>query len=447
MKPGDVIKQQYRVESVHSDQGGMGQVLLVIDLKSGLGPFALKYCRENNDEVRHRFRREARLMQNFAGNKKVVQLLDADLDHEPPFIVMPFYQDGDLGALRPQIETDATLQEAMFLGMVDCVNELHRQGVFHRDIKPQNFLRSGGLIVVSDFGLGMELESRTQFTRTSQWWGTPGYTPPEFLNDGGFKNATAESDVFMLGKSFYALVTGRDPQFINDTLLQTPLAYVVDKCCKLEPNKRFTSLAQLKQALVSAYNIILCRLDVQGKGSFLLEQIVDQIKRENKFDPEKVSPFLEFFGNLNRQVRWALIQAMPNPFFFVIAQPSFQDKLKPFLTLYEDAVMNEAGSFGDAETVADDMKLVFKHSPDINARAKAFEIAVKMAVRMNRFAAMDTCVSMINSVVAGDPVGAAVASVISLNPEKFLKAIELATLKNAEIRVGVQSIKGDAGIY
>jgi serine/threonine protein kinase len=168
MKPGEIIKGQYRIESVHSDQGGMGQILLVIDLKAGQGPFALKYCRENNDEVLHRFRREARLMQTFAGNKKVVQLLDADLDHEPPFIVMPFFQDGDLGTLRPQIETDPALQETVFLGMVDCVNELRRQGVFHRDIKPQNFLRSGSSIVVSDFGLGMELESRTQFTRTSQ---------------------------------------------------------------------------------------------------------------------------------------------------------------------------------------------------------------------------------------------------------------------------------------
>ena len=425
----------------------MGQILLVIDLKSGQGPFALKYCRENNDEVRHRFRREARLMQTFAGNGKVVQLLDADLEHEPPFIVMPFFKDGDLGTLRPQIETDAALQENVFLGMVDCINELHRQGIFHRDIKPQNFLRSGSSIVVSDFGLGMELESRTQFTRTSQWWGTPGYTPPEFLNDGGFKNATAESDVFMLGKSFYALVTGRDPRFIDDTLLPTPLAFVVDKCCKLERNKRFNSLAQLKQALVSAYNIILGRLDVQGKGSFLLEQIVDELKRENKFDPEKVVPFLDFFGNLNRQVRWALVQAMPNPFFFVVAQPSFQEKLMPFLAHYEEAVTNEAGSFAYAETVANDMEQVFKHSQDTNARAKAFEIAVKMAIKMNRFAAMDTCVSMIDFVVAGDPVGAAVASVIALNPEHFLKAIEPTSLKNAEIRAGVQSIKGDTDIF
>jgi serine/threonine protein kinase len=447
MKPGETIKERYRVESVHSDEGGMGQVLLVIDLQSGQGPLALKYCRETDEESLHRFQREARLMQTFTGNKKVAQLLDAALEHEPPFIVMPFYQNGDLRTFRPEIESGAELQEKTFLSMVDCVNELHRQQIFHRDIKPQNFLRDGDAIVVSDFGLGMEMESRTQFTRSSQFWGTPGYTPPEFIEAGGFKNATAASDVFMLGKSFYALVTGRDPQFINDALMARPLAFVVDKCCKLEPDKRFTSLAQLRQALVSAYNIILGRVDAQGKGGFLLEQIVEQLKRENKYDPEKVLPFLEFFENLNRQVRWVLVQAMPKPFFFVMAQPSFQDKLIPFLLLYEEVVMNEPGDFGYAETVAENMEQVFKYSQDSNARAKAFEIAVKMAVRMNRFAAMDTCVSMIDSVAAGDPVGAAVASVITLNPEHFLKAIEPVTLKNAEIRAGVQSIKGDADIF
>ena len=83
------------------------------------------------------------------------------------------------------------------------------------------------------------------------------------------------------------------------------------------------------------------------------------------------------------------------------------------------------------------------YSQDARARVKAFEIALKMAVRMNRFAAMDMGVSMINPVASDDPVGAAVASTIALNPEDILKAIEPVTLKNAELRAGVQSIKGN----
>ena len=126
MNPGTVINGRYRIDSVHSEEGGMGAVLLAHDLKDDKGPLALKYCRENDEEVRHRFRREARLMQTFTGNNRVVQLLDVDLDHEPPFINMPFFPDGDLGMLRPQIESDTALQEKVFLSKVDCLNELHR---------------------------------------------------------------------------------------------------------------------------------------------------------------------------------------------------------------------------------------------------------------------------------------------------------------------------------
>jgi hypothetical protein len=419
----------------------MGAVLLVHDLKDDKGPFVLKYCRENNDEVRHRFRREARLMQTFAGNNKVVQLLDVDLDHEPPFIIMPFFPDGDLATLRPQIESDSALQERVFLGMVDCVNELHRQGIFHRDIKPQNFLRSGESIMVSDFGMGMELESRTQFTRTSQWWGTPGYMPPEFLDGGGFKNATVESDIFMLGKSFYALITGRDPQFINESLLERPLAFVVDKCCKVEPPKRFNSLAQLRQALVAAYNIILGRTDPLGKGNFVLDQVLDELRREGRFTPEKIEELLDLFGSLSVAGRWAVLQRIPTPLYVVLAEPAFRDRLVTFLNQYEEVVFSEPQGFGYAEVVADAMNEIFKHSQDTGAKAKAFEIAIKMAAHMNRFAAMDTCVSMVDSVAPDDPVGPAIASVITLNPYSFLSAIEPVTLKNAEVRAGVQSIR------
>lgn len=325
--------------------------------------------------------------------------------------------------------------------MVDCLNELHRQGIFHRDIKPQNFLRSGDSIVVSDFGLGMELESRTQITKTNQCWGTPGYTPPEFLDGGGFKNATAESDVFMLGKSFYALITGRDPQFITDSLLQRPLAFIIDKCCKVEPRKRFNSLAQLRQALVAAYNIIHGHNDPLSKSDFVLNQVIDELKREAKYTPEKIEEFLNLFENLGVQGRWAVIQGMPKSLFVVLAEPTFQDKLVSFLGLYEEVVLSEPQGFVYAEIVADYMYEIFRHSQDVEARSKAFEIAVKMAVRMNRFAAMDTCVSMVNSVAFNDPVGSAIASVITLNPQGFLSAIEPVTLKNAEIRAGVQAIR------
>lgn len=440
MYPGDIIQGRYRVDSVHSTEGGMGSVVLVYDLRTDSGPFALKYCKESTDEHQRRFRREARLMQEFIGNQKVVQLSDSALEHDPPYIVMPFYVDGDLRTYSPTIETDLSLQESIFLQMADCINELHRRTIFHRDIKPQNFLRTSSGIVVSDFGLSMELLSPTLFTRPSQYWGTQGYIPPEFFNLGGFKNATAESDIFMLGKSFYALATGRDPTFINDTSLPKPLAAVINKCCQIDSDKRFHSIAELRQALVAAFDVLLKRTDARNEAEFLLDQILEELDTQQRYDTEKVSAFLDQFATLEVPSQWALVSKFQKALFVVFADLAFSQLLVEFLRQYEEVVLSQATGFSYAEVVADAMEVVFKRSEDIAARAKAFEIAVSIAALMNRFAAMDTCVAMATSVHTNDPIGADLAAVILQNPEYFLKNIEIVNLKNSEIKHAIASI-------
>jgi len=440
MYAGDIIQGRYRVHSVHSTEGGMGSIVLVYDLRTDSGPFALKYCREDTDELQRRFRREARLMQEFIGNQKVVQLTDLALEHEPPYIVMAFYADGDIQTYSPTIETNLSLQETIFLQMVDCINELHRRSIFHRDIKPQNFLRTSSGIVVSDFGLSMELSSPTLFTRPSQSWGTQGYIPPEFLNLGGFKNATAESDIFMLGKSFYALATGRDPTFIDDSGLPKPLAAVINKCCQIDSEKRFHSIAELRQALVAAFDVLLKRTDARNETEFLLDQILEELGTLGRYDNEKVSAFLERFVMLDIPAQWALVSKFQKALFVVFADRAFSPHLMEFLREYEEVVLLEAPGFSYAEVVADAMEVIFKRSEDVVARAKAFEIAVKMAAQMNRFAAMDTCIAMATSVHSNDPIGTDLATVILQNSEDFLKNIEIINLKNSEIRHAIASI-------
>lgn len=74
MKPGTIIKGRYRIEEVLSDAGGMGELLRATDVEHSHGPLALKYCRENSEEHLQRFRREARLMLEFAGSSDLFQI-------------------------------------------------------------------------------------------------------------------------------------------------------------------------------------------------------------------------------------------------------------------------------------------------------------------------------------------------------------------------------------
>lgn len=176
---GSVIDNRYKVEGVCSESGGMGVILFVLPLHTSLPHrVVLKYCRDNAEEQLARFRREVRVLASFEGNSRVVQIIAHNLEHDPPYFVMKYYPDGDIGCLSTTLQSSYEIQEDCFLQMIDCVQELHSRNKFHRDIKPANFLLDGRRIVVSDFGLATEIGSNTAFTRSSMWWGTHGYIPP-----------------------------------------------------------------------------------------------------------------------------------------------------------------------------------------------------------------------------------------------------------------------------
>ena len=195
-----VVDGKYLVRGLCSDAGGMGTLFFVTPLDATLPVCVLKICKLDDPEMRARFKREVRVMQQFKGNSYVMQVIDANLDHDPPYFVMPYFEHGDLMSKAEALRGDLAALEAIFNRMIECVAQLHDSKVLHRDIKPQNFLLNHGALVVSDLGLCSEHESGTAFTRSSVWAGTPGYLPPEYFTGGGFKSADQTTDIFMLGE-------------------------------------------------------------------------------------------------------------------------------------------------------------------------------------------------------------------------------------------------------
>ena len=268
-----IIDGKYRVDDLCNDSGGMGTLLFVTPLEGDIRfPLVLKYCKEEGDEFLARFKREVRLLQEFQSNPRVVKIVDANLDHTPPYFIMRYYPDGDATRLQEQLKGDYLLQEHIFNEMIDCIADLHQANKFHRDIKPQNFLRDGDHIVVTDFGLSTELESKTAFTRSSVFWGTQGFLPPEF-HHGGFKHADAAGDIFMLGKSFYVLLTGRDPLYLVPDDVPPPLFVIIERCCVINKSARYQNVTSLKQSLAAAYDVLLGRERGAGPAGALLGTI------------------------------------------------------------------------------------------------------------------------------------------------------------------------------
>ena len=271
---GDVIDNKYIVTNLCSDKGGMGTIVFVSPIGTHVPyPLVLKYCKSTNSELIQRFIREVRNLATFKGNSKVMQIYAYNIGCQPPYFVMQYFSDGDLTTLCKALKNDASLQEKIFHGMIDCVNELHTKGLQHRDIKPQNFLRNGDQIIISDLGLSKEIGAGTTFTMSREFWGTQGYLPPEFVTDG-FKECDSTSDIFMLGKSFYYLLTERDPLYITSNDIHPAVYHVINKCCETEKGRRYRTLSDLKQGLTLSYDVILSRANGGGKARQLLRRFL-----------------------------------------------------------------------------------------------------------------------------------------------------------------------------
>jgi len=436
---GEIIDGKYRVEGVCNSTGGMGEILYVTQLTGTPAyPLVLKYCKVTDDEQLKRFRREVRLLNTFKSNSRVVQIWDQNLNADPPYFVMKFYADGDLTTIAHQLRSSYELQESCFLKMIDCIQELHTLNEFHRDIKPQNFLRDGAELVVSDLGLSTEVSSPTAFTRSSLWWGTHGYIPPEFLQ-GGFKHADAAGDIYMLGKTFYVLTTERDPAYLMPDEVPPPLFHIISRCCSLSKEARYQTLAELRQALVTSYDVLLNRAG--GVLQELFSAIRDRLATSNQIDTEEVSRFIEQLAMASEDEQRQVFIELPDQFFSAISQGPLANKLTPFLSIFEAYVDGRSYAFGHAETIANRMGRIFKTAAiPPETRAFALDLAIRAASYMNRFAAMDTCRAMVRAI--SDHTLALNVVPLILKPEAFFLAdIEPSTCFDEAIRNAIRTIK------
>jgi serine/threonine protein kinase len=438
-----VIDGKYEVHGQCSNAGGMGTLLFVTAVGTKAPVHVLKLCKLTDPEMLARFRREVRVMQQFSGNSHVMSILDANLDHDPPYFVMPHYEHGDLMSKAAIVRRNIEQLETVFYRMIDCVAQLHDRGVLHRDIKPQNFLLGNGTMVVSDLGLCSEKESLTAFTRSSQWAGTPGYLPPEYIN-GGFKEANASTDIFMLGKSFYAILSGRDPMYLVPDDLPPQLFPILERCCAVSKISRYQSLSSLKQSLAAAFDVLLGRAVGPGKVYALLRSIADRLRTSQQYQPDEVSQFVEGLAILEADDQHKVCLELPAEAFSVLSQSLVQKHLAQFLAIYRGMAEEATYSWSFAETIADHMKVLFE-AADTSAtdKAEALRVAIIAAVRQNRFAAMDTCKAMIVR-IDEDELAQRVHDVLIAHDAHFIQHIEPKECKAVAIRAAILALKAAA---
>lgn len=271
--PEDVLlNNRYRVIG-SLGQGGMGAVYHAIDESLGV-EVAVKENKIDDEDYNRQFKREANILANMR-HPNLPRVTDHFVTEDGQYLVMDFIEGEDL---RERLERDGPLleKEAMVIGVAlcDALSYLHTQDppILHRDIKPGNIkVTPSGHVFLVDFGLAKIDQDGSQTTTGARGL-TPGYSPPEQY---GTARTDSRSDVYALGGTLYALLTGHPPEdglsiAIEQTTLthiterkpdtSSKLASVIEKALEIKSENRFQTAAEFKHALLDTSDTVQQRV-------------------------------------------------------------------------------------------------------------------------------------------------------------------------------------------
>lgn len=205
----EVLKSHFSLTEVLGE-GVSGVVFGGHRLQDGL-PVAIKVVKPAflaHPKARERIEREVAILKRLR-HPNLIRLYGAGRIGELPFLAL---ERVDGASLEDIFGRDLPERPELFhwlLGAARGMREVHRAGILHRDLKPDNILvDDSGLARVVDFGLAGG-ESFEQLTRTGAFVGTPVYMAPEQFTEG---KVSPVSDVYGWAAVFYRGLVGDPPQ-------------------------------------------------------------------------------------------------------------------------------------------------------------------------------------------------------------------------------------------
>lgn len=188
--------------------GGMGAVFLARDLALER-EVAIKVMLTSESASRDRFLREAAVLSGLK-HPNILQVYSWGESDHVPYMVMEYLEGRPLGKLPLDVDVLRPM-----LDVARGLEEVHRAGLVHRDMKPENIvLTDDGVAKLLDFGLVHD-PSRTQLTGTGMLVGTIAYLAPDVL--AGAECCPA-SDWYGWGATLYTLLERRNPYEMDDLL-------------------------------------------------------------------------------------------------------------------------------------------------------------------------------------------------------------------------------------
>ncbi|HEY7877818.1 MAG TPA: serine/threonine-protein kinase, partial [Gemmatimonadaceae bacterium] len=268
------VADRYRLER-ELGAGGMATVYLATDLKHER-QVALKVLRPELALVlgAERFLAEIKITARL-DHPHILTLIDSGTAEGFLYYVLPYVHGESLRALLDR-EGQLGLANAFAITrqVASALDYAHRQGVIHRDVKPENILIREGEAMLTDFGIALAVREAggNRLTETGLSLGTPQYMSPEQAT--GDHRLDGRTDEYSLAAVFYEMLAGEPPvtgptaQAIIAKLLTerpTPLRVVRDtvpegvstavaKALAKTPADRFNTAAEFIDAVEAGFD-------------------------------------------------------------------------------------------------------------------------------------------------------------------------------------------------
>jgi len=267
--------------------GGFGAVY------RGRDPFikrtvAIKTCQVNDDEIKHRFFREAELAGNLH-HRNITTIYDFGVENGIPYIVQEFLTGEDLDRKIKRGEPILVARKVeILMAIADGLAYAHNASIVHRDVKPANVrILDDGTVKVMDFGIAKSLQTESNLTQTGITLGTSAYLAPEQIRGEPIDRRT---DIFSMGVLSYELLSYRKPfrgehlstvlyKILNDspeplgTLAQDvppALAAAVSKAMSKIPDERYSTMEEYRQDLHAVFREL-----TGSSGMFMRSMMAD----------------------------------------------------------------------------------------------------------------------------------------------------------------------------
>lgn len=244
------------------DVGGMGEVYLAHQRTAFGREVAIKIIRSDlvhDTTARKRFLREAEVNAHLK-HEHILPLFEFGEEQGRLFLVTPYIAGGTLWRRLQTGPLSLSEVYQLFTALVKAVAYVHRRGVVHRDLKPNNILldqegNTGEVYVrLIDFGIAsiQGMAASPPLTTAGSEVGTIAYMAPERLSG----IAAPSNDIYSLGVILYQMLTGQLPSADQRISLPQPLEYVVDHCIAPNPAERFATAEDVLDAFEYAYQYL-----------------------------------------------------------------------------------------------------------------------------------------------------------------------------------------------